>query len=369
MIQSRFENPYRPLFLIGMINGIIAAGLWILFQVQFLSQYPRVGHGLLMFFGFIGAFVTGFLMTAIPKMTRTNPASAIELFLAMSFPILMPFFVLSPNVISVLVLLQVLFLISYLIRRFWVHKMIPFEGFLFVPFAFLIMIFALSLFWMTKNPRHVFIGAEAFILNLICGIGSRLIPAISRLPQAVMPDQQQAQKKYLRYLFSALILNFSFVLEFNGNTQEALLLRGAYLLFHAFYYFRIWQAPLVRTYLGWGLKISALLLGSGYLAAVEYSAQALACLHITYLGGFALLTILIASRVSLAHNGTGTDYELLPEITLPFIFPILIAVILRVLAGANALSFEALSAAVFMISGLILWYALIGGRGLQGFFK
>ena len=71
-------EPYRPHFLLGLALGIAGVSLWPLYQLQWIS-YPLLAHRHLMIEGLFLSFVTGFLMTAAPKMSSTEGACPAEI--------------------------------------------------------------------------------------------------------------------------------------------------------------------------------------------------------------------------------------------------------------------------------------------------
>src|SRR5436190_2157637 len=71
-------DPYRLLFPIGLTYGILGAGLWPLHSLGIL-EYPGIAHRRLMIQGFEQCFVLGFLLTAMPGITKGPPCHPLEL--------------------------------------------------------------------------------------------------------------------------------------------------------------------------------------------------------------------------------------------------------------------------------------------------
>ena len=360
-------DPYDVLFPVGILTSLLAAFLWVAFQNSWVSFFPRQTHGNLMFFGFLWAFVSGFLMTAIPKMTQTSIANIFEIFAAV-FLVLLQWVLNLRNMGSVsvgLFALQVFVLILFVGRRFLQRRQIPFEGFVYFPFA---------LFWGLAGPFSFFLfpqfgssmlyvfSGQAVILNLICGLGSRLIPVLSRIPGALMPDAAGQHKRMIEIGLYAICLNLTFVLEALGATQAGYLIRAIFISAVAVRYFKVFTRPSVRTYVGWGLKSAVICLIVGYgLLGVFPEGSSLPFLHLVYIGGYSLITLMVATRVTLAHGGYSLELELKSK-HIVFIFLILLigAALRAFVVGsdlvAKGLSWSAYAFMVGLGAWLISWW-------------
>lgn len=360
-------DPYDVLFPTGILTALLAAFLWIAFQNSWVSFFPRQTHGNLMFFGFLWAFVSGFLMTAIPKMTQTPIANVFEIF-SVVFLVLLQWVLNLRNMGSVSVgifALQIFVLILFVGRRFLKRRQIPFEGFVYLPFALL---------WGLAGPVSFFLfpqfgssmlytfSGQAVILNLICGLGSRLIPVLSRLPRALMPDAAGQRNRFLEIVLYAICLNLSFLLEALGATQAGYLSRAVFISVVAVRYFKVFTRPSVRTYVGWGLKFSIFCLVIGYgLLGVFPGGNPLPYLHLVYIGGYSLVTLMVATRVTLAHGGYSLDLELNSKHILFIAMIFVIAAALRAFVVGSDLATKDLSWAtyIFMIgpaTWLVSWW-------------
>ena len=256
-------DPYRLFFLLGLIALIMGILLWSLFQFKLISFYPRFEHGDLMFMAALWCFIAGFMMTAIPKMTNTFSVKIIELIIALGLVFFqaVAIFTQLREASGVIYFLQILFLVNFVFRRIWVRKVVPFEGFYFIPFAFFSALVG-SLFLAFSyqiNLVYLFIG-KAFVLNLILGIGSRLIPAISKTAQALMPDVQTQKNKKLQYLIYALGLNFGFYTEAFLSKEIGMIIQFIYVILISVTHLKLFQRMTTFTILGLGLKISLVLL-------------------------------------------------------------------------------------------------------------
>jgi uncharacterized protein involved in response to NO len=187
--MSEISNPYKPLFTLGALSGILGVSIWWFFKTNLISFYPRQAHIQIMIFSFLWSFVAGFLMTAIPRMTSSQLAKNYEVILAVVL-VIVQLGLNSFNLTTLAVyvyLSQILLILIFIVNRFAQKKKIPFDGFFFMPTAFIMCLIGIILFIIYKEEMYIrlFCG-EAFIMNLILGLGSRLIPALSRLPNALM---------------------------------------------------------------------------------------------------------------------------------------------------------------------------------------
>lgn len=308
--------------------------LWLGFYAGFVKIYPVRPHANIMFFAFLFSFIMGFLMTAVPKMTQSTLASKFEIFLALILCGTQIFFSLvSEPLFSVYIFaLQLIFILYFILQRILKEKKVPFVGFIFFPFAFSLAFFGIfwTLFFSPENFKYFYIlSGEAFVLNLICGVGARLVPVICRTPTALNPDQIAKDSKYLEFFIYALLLNITYLMEFYNYTQLAYSLRIAFLILFSIFKFNILQKPLQRTIVGIGLQVSALSLILGYLLVVLNQVSALAGMHIVYIGGFSLLTLMVASRVSIAHSRRSLNLEINSKPLLATVALFVLAAILR----------------------------------------
>ncbi len=362
------KDPYKLHFPIGLLAATVAALIWFFHQQQWIVFYPRNAHANLMFFGFLWSFICGFLMTAIPRMTKTDTANKIEIILSGLFVPAQLLLNLNNMIYQSanLFLAQVLFLIVFIVSRFVVRKQIPFEGFIFLPFALLSSIIApiIHLLNIPISFSNIYLlSGQAFTLNLILGLGSRLVPMLTRVPSAISPETAGNNKKRLEFLALAITLNLSFVGEFLNVIQPSYQLRAFVCLFIAIKHFKILQKPMTRSYVGIGLRSAVWMLILGYtllsFVSVENQAKWLGLQHLVFIAGFSLLTLMVATRVTLAHAGHSLDHEKSAKLLLPTIILFLTASILRLVLTLSIFpenyELQLLTAMVGFIAAIALW--------------
>lgn len=355
-------EPYKLLFPLGTFVGLIGVIFWIFFQARWIGFFPRSAHGHLMFFGLLWSFIAGFLMTAIPKMTSTFSAQLWEIVVA----VILVFLQLILNIrnlasISMALFgLQNLFLLFFILRRFIIHRKIPFFGFIFLPVAFIQSFVGITLYFYgsyDKNLILLFCG-EAFVLNLILGLGSRLIPVISRLPNALLPNEVSKYDQWLWPLLTLIFINCGYCVELLDDQKDlGLILRTIGILIAAIKLFKLFKKPSTWSYTGLGLKIAVSMLFFGNLLSLSIFGFYLAATHLIYIGGFTLITFMIATRVMLAHGNQSLDYEISSKRLLAIIGLFLLSALLRFTVRAD-ISNALLSISVLIFSAAMITWSL-----------
>jgi uncharacterized protein involved in response to NO len=101
----------------------------------------------------------------------------------------------------------------------------------------------------------------------------------------------------------------SFALEVWLSPFAARAVRAAVFTLVSFHDWKIHRRPGVRSTMALGLWISCWLLLLGLWFPVVFPAYALHVRHLAYVGGFGLMTIAVATRVTLAHGGHNLALE------------------------------------------------------------
>jgi uncharacterized protein involved in response to NO len=357
------REPYRNLFLLGLFSGAAGVSLWLLFFLKPGSfTYPISVHGHLMVSGLFLAFVSGFLMTALPRMTGTFPAAtwesqiAVTLLGTSTLAALFGFLTMA----YLLTFAQFGFLACFAYRRFRRKKSNPPGGFLFVPVGLAWGAGAAAAQALISSdvtlPASVVelsrVGwQQAFLLNLIVGIGSRMIPFLSKA-RAVNP--MQSQKENLKLAFTIMIgLNLSFILEAFAPIELVYGLRAAVMTAAAFFLFDIHKPRLEKTWVGTGLRFATVMMVIPYALIPFWPGNKLALLHLVFIGGFSLVTLMIATRVVLAHGGHSLQTEKSSPFVAAVIFTFVVAAVLR------SLSYFDWAAALWLVAA-VTWFSVVG---------
>lgn len=357
------KDPFDLHFKVGVLAGVCGVGIWLLYIHQWIPFYPRPQHAFFMFYAFLWAFISGFLMTAVPRMTQTNTASKFEVALSL-FCILLQCALLFTNELQIsffIYILQILILLKFVGYRMLKRKKLPFDGFIFVGFAFALNTLGVVFYLLDSQFKALSIfSMQAFVINLVLGVGSRLIPLLSRIPNSIEPTQEQAQQNRLELLAWAIALNSSFIAEYLFQRSEFLLLRFVVLSLFSIRHLKLLKKPSRWSSLSYGLKTSIVFTCIGYLLAYLNPANELAWLHLVFIGGLALVTLMVATRVSLAHTGQNLDLEFNNKPALVVIAGFLISSLLRVQSGIWMQSsnyYFLLSFSIFIFIGSVAFWS------------
>lgn len=311
------KDPFRVFFPVGVLVGIFGSMLWPLAAWKpEVFGYPSEGHRYLMIAGFLLAFVIGFLMTAIPRFTKTSTCSGIELISAIFLFALShgAFLFLGIKVFFAGTALSVLVLVRFGLSRLAKRKDNPPSTFIFVGAGILLLGVCSILSMFNWNSQADLLIKNLFfqgsVLCLIIGVGSRLLPGIFGWAE-IISEQRRIYERPIPYLkvvpkglfvcVVCLITSFfieTLYLEYLGQWIRAVLISTI-----ATYYWRLHRFPRNKTFLtaflwisGWCILLGVVLDVFGVLPRAD-------ALHLLFVGGFSLMTLMIASRVTIAHCG------------------------------------------------------------------
>src|SRR5689334_23883251 len=113
------REPFRVFFPSGVLAGIIGVSLWPLHFMEVVEMYPGQAHARIMAYGLFGAFIFGFLGTAMPRMLSAPPLGArnVLLLFALHFSMLLAFALQKMFLGDVLFLLTLLLFVSLMVLR------------------------------------------------------------------------------------------------------------------------------------------------------------------------------------------------------------------------------------------------------------
>lgn len=314
VIKKVASEPFYLFFPLGVVCAILAVAYWP--AVLILKWHlPTFVHSKLMIFGFFGSFIIGFLSTAVPRLTQTNHLSLLELYwlFCSQVGLLCSIVLLNPLVIGAFVFLTYGSLIVILSARIKQTKRIPPPTFIYLPFAFISLFVGVFGEIFLKNNSLFFsqqLIAEGFTLLLICGVGGFLIRSIVGMgpivltPTDLLSDQGFPLRGYFIHGLVGLGILLSYFLEYHALFIIAKSLRFLLVAWIFFFQIGINQKVSTQKVTSLTLKISlwVLLLGLG-LSICKNPLVNLALLHIIFVGGFAVVTFSVATRVIFSHCG------------------------------------------------------------------
>lgn len=202
------------------------------------------------------------------------------------------------------------------VRRFGSRKDVPPPGFVLVALAFF-SVFAGSVLALVQHYHDIplfwvylqrLLSTQGFVLLPMLGIGPFILPRFFGMqsahdfPEAMTPPLAWIKKALLALATGVLIL-ISFVVEAGGWLRSGHALRCAAVATYLWLELPLHRAPKARTALGACLRIALLMLLLGFLATALFPAYRVSLLHLTLMGGFAVITFVVATRVVFGHSG------------------------------------------------------------------
>ena len=312
------REPFRIFFPAGVLAGLTGVALWPLHFAGVVKMYPGPNHARLMAYGLFGAFIFGFLGTALPRLLSVpalhwgQTLALLGLHLAMVAALASAHTLLGDALFLVLLLSFVVCLAVRIPKR----QDSPPPGFMLVGLAFACVttgaVLSVVEGFRELDPTWIafqrLLSYQGFVLLPILGIGPFILPrffgqpSAHDFPAALAASRSWRRKALLAFGAGALILA-SFVLEARGWFRVAHGLRfltaGTYLLIEV--PFR--TGPEASSTPGFLIRAALVVLCGGFLAVAVLPDYRVSLLHLTLIGGFAVLMFVIATRVVFGHSG------------------------------------------------------------------
>lgn len=308
-------DPYRVLFPLGVLYGVVGALLWPLHAAG-LIPYPAVTHWTLMIQGFQHAFILGFLLTSMPAWMHSLPSRPWELATATVLMLGVGSAALLGSILAVqLFYVATLALVVVMaLRRVSKSTSPPPEEFLLVAFG-LLLGFAGAIMaggaalgaWAEPSPRFglrlIWMG---MILSIVLGVGGLLVPTFTSMrdplviPGIAKPHVRKPRR--ILYALIALAMLGSLLLEASGRLQAGALVRAVTGSLVLLLVWKLFRLP------GRHDRVSYFLWGSGWMIFAGLWLMALAPhlpllgAHTLFIGGFGTLSAGIATRVVIRHG-------------------------------------------------------------------
>ncbi len=311
------REPYRLFFPLGIALAWAGVAHWLLHALGILEDFRPIFHAMTQIQGFLTAFAVGFLFTMIPRRTESEPPAVWQLAVGAIAPIATSvcawFELYALSQLFWIALLTMM--LGFIFTRFRAAKAKrrPPNSFVWIPTAFIVGIvgsvltglgaaLGSSTWWLHDLGRGLVL--QGVFLALIAGVSGLAIPLMTRgEPPADSTSNRRDRWVRALHLLGAIALIASFVIEQRVSLSAALLLRfaiiTAVLLFGAELH-RLPRGPGLNRWLIWS---SAVFVPLGYLLAGIFDTHARGLLHVSFIGGFALLTLSVSTQVTLAHGG------------------------------------------------------------------
>jgi uncharacterized protein involved in response to NO len=318
------HEPFRLFFPVATLAGIIGVALWPVMLLGWTENYPGPSHSRLMVQGFFGGFILGFMGTAMPRLLSVSPFSARE-----AFSLLALFLgnvganTLGMNVAGDLLFIgELVFLFSLLKSRCHSGRDRPPPSFVLVGLAFACAIAGTALQlagrrWELSPPLELLarlLSYHGFVLLAVLGAGGFLLPRFlglgvrRKFPES--PGESPEWKGAARIAKSAgALILLTYLLEVIGWSRFAGAARALIVVGYLAY-----EMPLERLRwnwrgVQWQLIVGLICIPVGVFAAGWFSGMRLTLSHLELVGGFALITTGVATRVVFGHTGGREKVE------------------------------------------------------------
>jgi hypothetical protein len=207
---------------------------------------------------------------------------------------------------------------------------------------------------------------QGFVLLPILGIGPFLLPrffglsAADQLPELLRPNAVWLRKAGVALLAGLLIIG-SFFLEATGAFRSAYALRLAVTLVYFYLQMPFHRTPNAANALGACIRVSFAGILSGFLAVCLFPAYRVALLHLTLIGGFAVITVTVAIRVVFGHSGNLALVQRRNRWLILAVGMMLLGMATRITGDfwPKILASHYVYGAVLWIAGILLWSCFV----------
>ena len=169
-------------------------------------------------------------------------------------------------------------------------------------------IIVLNDFW--KAPSNILhfgrlLYTHGMFLGLVLGVGSRMIPAILGQGRASngLIQKRIPTRSHSRIYSGLILLTLSFPIEVWLHPRGGQTLRAAVVLSIVLTAWKIYKKPRVPGPLSFWVWVSSWSLAIGVWLEPLIPNLRIHGLHLALIGGFGLLTLMLASMVTLSHGG------------------------------------------------------------------
>ncbi len=309
LFRSFCSEPFRLFFPLGIVSLLTGILLWISLLWDG-GNYPVTLHRYLVLNGFVGSFIGGFLMTAVPRFSKTFNARPFEI-IFFFFVTIGGVFLVEPGIFFISAI-QVTIILFFLFSRIFQRKENP-------PYSFVFIFVGLFL-WMAGALGSALLDAEAYkrlhyegaIAAIILGVGSRLIPGILGHVE-IVSGQKAMYEKPVNILSTVPLHFFLFIFLFVSSYFLSFpfgeILRAIVVLVIGIVYWRLHKLPQTKTALtysiwcsGWFIVISFILRATSDEGGIHLS-------HSFFINGIVLLCLLIGTRVLQSHGPKDKTLE------------------------------------------------------------
>ena len=318
-------DPYRIFFPLGIILGAIGVSIWPLYYYGVTEGYSGRAHAFVQTDGFLYAFIVGFLLTAIPRFTGTEPPSRrVQYVLAAMIAVCALAFEFQLFIAGqTMFVIAHFMLITLAFRRYRGRQQDPPETFSLVGLGLLSGTLAAlinaGIAWNIVGPFWDPLGkrllTEGMVLLLVLGIGGFLGPRLlgfAQLPQFTNIQrgiEQPGSSKAPFYTIAGLVILLSLIAEYGFGLSAMAFVRAAAASIVILSTLQPWRLPAVRTTLSWCVWFAHWFVILAVWIVAIVPRYRIDLLHILFIGGFTLLILAVGTRVTLSHGGYALAKE------------------------------------------------------------
>lgn len=320
------EEPYRIFSPLAILCGMLGIGHWLAYAAGWIDRYSGFMHASIQMQAYMICFIAGFLMTAMPRMSATAPASWVETcgLMGLILGILTSLSFSNWLIANLFFITAIVWLLLFGVRRLKAchsqAKVTPPVEFVWIPIALLhgILGSALLMAGTTKITRGWAILSgksmvqQGLVLAIVLGVGGFLAPRLMGTFKLVKPasspcceiKQAEDRKRYrFLHLLAGFVLLSSFFLEGFGLLRlaygtRAFLVTGIMIWTRSLVLKPLMHEQYVRL-----LWLSLWMVFLGSWAAFLFPDYRVALLHFVFLGGYSLMTFAVATMVIASHAG------------------------------------------------------------------
>lgn len=309
------RDPFRVFFPLGVLAGVLGVGHWAIWTSGWPVGMIGYLHPMLQSQGFLGFFVVGFLMTALPRFTGADYARPWEVALAAAGGLAFLAAALSER----WVLAQAAFLTMLLTvpacaaARFKsATKPIP-PSFVLIGFGMLHAVVGTLLMAATRMGQTDFalfrsgrqMVQTGFLLCIVLGVTAKLAPFLlghAEDPRAPPGPGAVRLAEVLPHGFTGALLLATFLAE-PAAPSWMRAIRAAAATLHLVRFAGIARLPKKKSVTILLFWTACWMTPLGLWLAALFPARAVAFMHVTFIGGFSLMIFSFGLLVVLSHSG------------------------------------------------------------------
>jgi len=342
-----FRLGFRPFFLAGALLSIISILLWMMVltgKTTLPSQLPpTLWHAHEMLFGFSGAIIIGFLLTAVQNWTGLPGLKGTKLALLFALWLMarIAFFVFPPDLFWLTILLEISWMpLAALALTKSVITVKQWKNLFFIPLLLMMTILnAVNLFALQQYEyilaQQAIFSMLFLVLFIIAVMGGRVIPFFTSKGTGT---EKVAMILSLEYLCLAPLLLLAILVWFPSVAAFSVPLALFAGIANTIRLIR-WKPQITLSVpLLWSLHLSYFMLSLGLvfyaLSLMMPSLNSITMIHLSAIGGIGGVILAMISRVTLGHTGRSlhpskwmsiafiaTALSAIARVAIPFILP------------------------------------------------